>query len=105
MKSSQELKQIVADYCAMRGWEPNDRNIEEVLLYGDAVFEQQVGSHRWWNDTFRVVNVAGTLIGCTGCETTGDAGPRDVGWIFDWNSLCEVKAREVITTVYEPVTD
>jgi hypothetical protein len=101
MKSPAELKQIVLDYCVSRGWPPTEINAEEVLLYGDAVYERREGSHRWWNDVFRVVNVGGTLIGCVGAETTGDSGARETGWVFDWNSLCEVKRKEVVTTIYE----
>ena len=104
-KSPVELKQIVADYCVSNGWEPNDLNMQEVLLYGDAVFTENRGSHRWWDDIFRVVDVGGTLIGCWGAHTTGDTGLGDVGWEFEWGSLCEVEAKEVTTTVYTAKKD
>ena len=99
-KSPAELKQIVADYCVTKGWEPNDLNMQEVLLYNDAVFTEHRDSHRWWNDEFRVVKVGDTLIGCMGATTTGDRSPEEVGWSFEWDSLCEVEAKEVTTTVY-----
>lgn len=101
MKTPQELKEIVGKYCETRGWSPDDSNIREVLLYGDTVYERVDGSHRWWNDVFRVVDVGGLLIGCWDAQTTGDNSPSEVGWEFDWNSLCEVERRDVTTTVYE----
>jgi hypothetical protein len=103
-KTKEELKQIVRDYCTYRGWEDSDANMEEILLYGDAIYEESRGSHRWWNDIFRVVDLgAGQLIGCMSAATTGDLSPSETGWEFDWNSLCEVKSREVTVTVYEAV--
>lgn len=100
-KTSEGLKEILKKYCVARGWEPTDANLEEILLYGDNVFEQHEGEHRWWIDVFRVVDIDGTLIGCTSAKTTGDSGLRDIGWIFDWNSLCEVERKEVKQIVYE----
>ena len=104
MKTPEELKETVREYCRSRGWQDDDLNVKEVLLYGDTVYTRIDGPHRWWNDVFRVVDVSGTLIGCWGAETTGDNSPYDVGWEFDWKSLCEVERREVVTVIYEPVT-
>jgi hypothetical protein len=101
MKTPAELKEFVKVYCRSRGWMDDDLNVEEVLLYGDTVYTRVDGEHRWWNDVFRVIDIDGTLIGCYGAQTTGDNSPRDVGWQFDWNSLCEVERREVVTMVYE----
>lgn len=104
MKTPAELKEIVREFCRSKGWRDDDLNVEEVLLYGDTVYTKVDGEHRWWNDVFRVVNVGGTLIGCRGAQTTGDMSPRETGWEFDWNSLCEVERKEVVTVVYEPVS-
>lgn len=101
MKTAAELKQIVKDYCVSKGWGDSDAMLEEALTCADTVFEQQSGSHRWWNDVFKVVEIDGTLIGFTDADCTGDQSARERGWSIDWDTLCEVVRKEVMTTVYE----
>lgn len=103
MKSAAELKQIVQEYCVSKGWGELDNALEECLTCADPVFQEKSGSHRWWNDVFKVVEINGTLIGFTDAETTGDQSAREMGWSIDWNGLCEVEKKEVMTTVYERV--
>lgn len=100
MKTSDELKQIIQDHCVAKGWGDSDAVLEEFLTIADTVFEERAGSHRWWN-VFKVVNVNGTLIGFIDAETTGDQSAHEMGWSVDWNSLCEVEAEEVTSTVYK----
>ena len=50
---------------------------------------------------FVVVEIDGMLIGFDDANTTGDKSPSDFGWEFDPSSICEVVAKEVVTTVYE----
>lgn len=103
MKTAAELKQIIKDYCVSRGWGDSDNVLEEMLTSADTVFEKQSGSHRWWNDIFKVVDIDGTLIGFTDAQTTGDSSASEMGWSIDWSGLCEVEKKEVMTTVYEKV--
>lgn len=104
MKTPAELKQIVKDYCVSKGWHDNDSALEEFLTYATPIYQEPLSHHRWWNLVFKVAEVNGVLIGFTDAETTGDNSPNDAGWSLDWNSLCEVRPKEVVTTIYEKVT-
>ncbi len=52
-----------------------------------------------------VVEVDGMFIGFINAHATGDSSPREIGWEFDPESICEVIPKEVITTIYEKVKE
>ena len=72
-------------------------------MEADLVDEKEINRRRWWTETFRVVEIDGTLIGYEYATTTGDESAAEKGWEFDPLTICKVVAREVTMTVYDPV--
>jgi hypothetical protein len=99
-----KIREHVAAYNAANGFETTDEEIIATIREADRVWRGDESERRWWTDCLTVVEVDGMLIGFGDAITTGDDSPRDVGWEFDPSTICEVVAKEVVTTVYEPVT-
>lgn len=78
----------------------------EFLAYEcDEVYSESLGNRRWWEDLFIVVDIGdGVKIGFNSARTTGDDSPRDKGWEFDPDTICEVeeKTETITVTTYEP---
>lgn len=98
--NSTELKQIIIDYNVSQGWGIDDRTLQEVLSESKVIYKENEGNHRWWTEWFRVTEIAGVLIGYTWASSTGDMGIGDLGWEFNWDSLCEVESKEITKTIY-----
>lgn len=81
----------------------SDEEITEAIRDQPTVWTGDEQYHRWWNDVFCVTKIDGMFIGYWGAETTGDNSPRDCGWEFDPETICEVRPTEVTTIVYEEV--
>lgn len=98
-----KIVEHVAAYNTANGWPTDEASIVETIREGKRVWRGDESSRRWWTDCFTVVDVNGMLIGFADAITTGDDSPRDKGWEFDPSTICEVVAKQVTTTVYEPV--
>lgn len=98
-----KIREHVLAYNRKKEYGESDKDIIESIRYGKHVWTGDESERRWWTDCFTVVEVDGMLIGFADAKTTGDDSPRDVGWEFDPETICEVVAKEVVTTVYEPV--
>lgn len=74
---------------------------------GECLSEEMVGSSRWWDDIYRVIQIGGKLIGYASAATTGDDSAYDKGWEFDKSSIEEVEEYEETITVkkYRPVEE
>ena len=72
----------------------NANGILDALRNCDEIQSTTVNRRRWWEDRFTVVNLGGMLIGFMDAHTTGDNSPSDVGWEFDWSTVCEVEEKE-----------
>jgi hypothetical protein len=95
-----ELKQIIFDYNISKGWGTDDRTLQETLSESPVIYKENEGDHRWWTEWFRVTKINNVLIGYTWASSTGDMGIWDLGWEFDWDSLCEVEPKEVAQIIY-----
>ena len=100
---NQEIRAYLENYNIENGYGTSDEELIETLCEEEEVYRKPLTKHRWWTDIFVVVDVGGKLIGYDWAETTGDNSPQDVGWEFDQRSICEVKSREVVKTVYEKI--
>lgn len=89
-------------YHEENNYEWSAASVEETLQECCAkVYEERVGSLRWVDIYFYVVDLNGVLIGYTGYKTTGDTPARDHGYFFELGSICDVKkmaATKVVTT-------
>jgi uncharacterized protein YuzE len=92
----------VKKLCADSGYEPTPKNMVEVLCCGKQVHREVTGEHRWYEDTFIVVDLKGRLIGFDFFHTTGDANWRDMDLEFDQSSICDVEAVQQTVTTYQP---
>lgn len=99
---NETIKSHVSAYNARNGWPTSDEDILETIFEGKHVWTGDESDRRWWTDCFTVVEVDGMLIGFDDATTTGDDSARDKGWEFDPDSICEVEAKEITTTIYVP---
>lgn len=85
---------------------PNAINEELLEWLGesryDAVYEEMCNEHRWWDDYFFVVKIGDKFIGYQWARATGDMTAYDLGWEFDFNTLCECEEKQKTITYYEP---
>ena len=99
---NEKIREHVRAYNEKQGYvDQDDSDIIETIRDAKEVWSGNDSDRRWWTDCFTVVEVDGMLIGFDDAKTTGDDSPRDKGWEFDPSSICEVVAKEVITTIYE----
>ena len=105
---NKKIRQHLINYCENNGFDTNDVDLWEVLTEcGKTVYEENLGSRRWWDDYFTVIELDGMQIGCLTAKTTGDDSPWDKGWEPDLELACEVNRTEKIVTVieYKPKED
>ena len=79
-------------------------DITNEQLYGflcnRAIYEENAGASRWWDNWFYVTNIDGLLIGFMAARSTGDATIYELGWQFNVDSIIEVEPYEKITIEY-----
>ena len=100
---NEKIRNHVKQYCESKGWETTDDDILEAILEADEVWSGDEDEHRHWIEYTKVVEIDGMFIQFTDAKGAGDQGVHDAGWEFDENSICEVRPKEVKTTIYEPV--
>jgi hypothetical protein len=76
-------------------------DIIECLFETEPIHEENLGTSRWWMNTFRVVKIGDLLIGFNYAFTTGDDTPKDKGWEFDPETIYEVEKKETTEVVVE----
>jgi len=97
---NEKIRQHVAKFAESKGWSTDEKTLVEVIVEANIVWRGNESSRRWWTDCFMVVEVNGMMIGFDGAITTGDDSPREKGWEFNPETICEVEPREVTTTTY-----
>lgn len=100
---NERIKKHLTDYAISKGWQPDNDTLIEIIMEARAIYEEITCERRWWNDTFKVVNINGLLIGFKSAKANRDESMQDLGWEFDQSTICEVKAVEKTITVYERV--
>lgn len=97
-----EIAEHVAAYNIANGYSTDKESLIETIRNGDKVWRGKESPGRRWVSCFTVVNVGGMLIGFRDAFTDSGDPPRDKGWEFEPSTICEVVAKQVTTTVYEP---
>ena len=95
-----EIKELLKSYNLEKEYGTSDKDLLETLCE-DYIYEELSGSHRWWNDVFRVMQIKDKYIGYFWAETTGDNSIYDAGWEFNWDRLVEVEPIEKTVIVYK----
>ncbi len=90
-------------HCAKHGWGETDEDIKEVLTDARPIFREITGSHRWYDDEFRVVEIDGMLIGYYGYHITGDNSAKDMDLDYDLKKVTEVVKKQKTVDYYEAV--
>jgi len=107
MKNEKLLHQLFEDFKkASPDWEDycdNERDlIKECLLESTTVFEENCGSHRWWEDWFAVtyINKEIGYVGFEYAQANRDESMEDLGWTFDFDAVCRVEEYEKTVKAY-----
>lgn len=101
---NEKIKKHLIAYCQSKGWGTTDKDVEEVLLEAKEIYRETIGSHRWYDDLFKVVEVAGMLIGFDWYYATGDNSFKDMDLTLDTSSVCEVEKKQRTVDYYERVS-
>lgn len=101
---NEKIKSFLIEYNKSKGWGTNDAALLETITESTCIYKVVIDKRRWWNETFKVVEINGLKIGYDWAESTGDVGVRDLGWEFDYTSICEVIEKEKIVKYYERLT-
>lgn len=100
---TEKIKQHLVEYAASKNWQTDDDTLFEIVRESKEVYSEKISSHRWYDDTFIVVEVNGMYIGYHDFYMTGDNNASDMGLDYDINSICEVRPVEKRVIVYEKV--
>lgn len=98
-----KVRQHLAEYATSNNWQTDDDTLFEIVREAKKVYSEKIGSHRWYDDIFVVVDVNGMKIGYNDFYMTGDNSPSDMGLDYDINSICEVKEVEKTIKVFEKI--
>ena len=98
---NENIRKHIEEYAISKKLATDEKTLIEIIKEGKEVFSEIKDSHRWWDDVFKVVDINGMLIGFDSAHTTGDLSPRESGWEFDPNSICEVEKKEIKTIIYQ----
>lgn len=92
-------------YCIEKGYEFSNDIVYEILSEANSVWCGEEDHRRWWADYTKVVEINGMLIGFDAAMSTGDMSPKDLGWVFDIDSVKEYTFKEetVVIRKYFPV--
>jgi hypothetical protein len=97
----EKIKQHLISFNTKEGYPIDDKSLIETLSESSTIYTEDYGSHRWWNDEFRVVEIDGMFIGYIWGVTTGDDSAENKGWKFDVDSIMEIDRKERIQVYYE----
>jgi len=100
----ESLRSYLLEHCGDNGYPLSDDGIYEMLRDANNISGERVDSHRHWDDYRYTVRVGDRLIGYIDEYSTGDRS-GDLGFIFDPNTICEMKEVEKTITVYAPISE
>jgi hypothetical protein len=83
----------------------SDEDLVYRLYNTEALYSEQAGGHRWWDDVFNVAKVGDRFIGYEWAHSTGDKSLDDLGWEFDLSTVCFCEPYEVTETRYRKIAD
>ncbi len=100
---NEKIKSHLTKYCESKGWPTSNNDLIEAMKDGKEVWSGNEDEHRHWIEYDVVVEIDGMFIQFTSAKGAGDIGAYDAGWEFDENTICEVRPKEIKTTIYEPI--
>lgn len=102
---NEEIQKLLDAHNASKGFPVTIGNAVEALLEGREVFSELGGSHRWYDEEIRVVEIDGNLFQYAWYHVTGDTSISDMGLDFDLSSveLVEEYTETVVVTKYRPI--
>lgn len=98
---NEKVKEHLIKYNTENGYSIEEDSLIETLTEANVIYEKETSGSRWWNNYFRVVEIDGMFIGYSWARAFRDETPKDCGWEFDTDTIGEVEAKEIVTTVYQ----
>jgi hypothetical protein len=99
----EKIRAQLVKHCKKNGWDADDDNdLHEVLFEIKAVNREEIDKHRWWNEYRYTINIDDMLIGYVHAEANRDESVDDLGYEFDPDTICLMRRRKKIVTVYTP---
>lgn len=99
----EKIKNHLIQHNKAEGYEDESlAMLQETLTEAKRVHREEIEQHRWWNIYQYVVEIEGMFISFDMAEANRDESMSDLGWEFNWNSVCEVVPKEKSVLVYEP---
>lgn len=101
---NEAIKNHVTAINQKKGWGTTDKDLFETIReMGKKVYEQNMGSHRWYDKMFTVVELDGMFIGYDDFHTTGDSNAYDLGLEHDIRTICQVVKKQKTVDYFEKV--
>jgi hypothetical protein len=101
---NEKVKQHLIAIAQKNDWDDTDDDtLLEILTEAEEVYSKKISDSRWWYTEFIVADVDGMLIGYEYAKANRDENVRELGWEFDYDTICEVEAVQETVTVYRKV--
>lgn len=103
---NERVKAHLKKYATSKGWSTDTHSLMEIVMgCGKQVHREEVSRHRWWNEYLYVREIDGMLIGHINAEANRDESVYDLGYEFDFKSICEMEPVEKVVVTYKPVQE
>ena len=102
-KMNDNIKEHLLAECREEGYDENDEGTQDLLRDSETISDELVERHRHWDDYRYVVEIDGKLIQYVDGYATGDEPASELGYVFDMDTIFEVKAVKKTVVTYEPV--
>lgn len=100
---NEKIKAHLTAYCQKNGWGTSDKDLMESISEQKTIHKEIVGSHRWYDDEIRVIEIDGMLLQYAGFHFTGDHSMRDMDLEYDLDSVIEVEKTQRMVDCYIPL--
>ena len=81
--------------------------LKNVYFESTTVYEEHLGESRWWSNWFGVTYINDEIgfIGFEYANANRDESMEDLGWTFDFYSVCKVEEYEKTVKGYRKITE
>ena len=102
---NKRVEQHLEQYCKNEGWKIESGILLEILQGAKRLARKEINQCRWWNEYLYVVEINGMFIGYVYAEANRDESMSDLGYEFDFSTICEMQLVEKIIEDYEYVEE
>jgi hypothetical protein len=95
--------EIVKNWNISNGYSTDNDDVLETLTESHVLYREHLSSDRWWETYMYVIKLDEHYIGFTWAEANRDESVRELGFEFDFDSICEVEQLEKTVIVYEKI--